>query len=81
MKEQALLAKIRAKPSQRLQDLWNYESSAPRCSTCVQFQEQRVSRKEGRVVSQKSTCQLGGFVIRATGVCDKWTGINGDILE
>jgi hypothetical protein len=53
-----------------------YEDSHPSCSDCSYRRVPHLVNK----VYVAPICGLGMFPVRSTGICDHWTGKNGDTL-
>lgn len=52
-------------------EMAGYDKRPPLCKRCCHFKGPKKHRK----------CGLYGFGVSSGGVCDSWTGINGDYLE
>lgn len=60
---------------------WKYERSVPRCETCVNYQKPGYYLRDSLPRPVPPRCKLGGFEVKAVGVCDKWTSEQGEVLN
>lgn len=62
----------------------NYDGNPPRCGNCTKRFVARISRGKtpdsGKKFNQLM-CALAQHEVKPRGVCDSWTGFNGDELE
>lgn len=63
--------------AQRLRAAWDYDDDTPRCATCSGYRKPALREHMPRQQAiAAATCGKGGFPIKATGCCDKWTERN-----
>lgn len=59
----------------------NYEHNTPRCLTCVAYEPLRVVVVNEVPFYRQPFCKTNAFQVQPNGLCDRWTGKNGDSLE
>lgn len=59
---------------------WGYESSVPRCATCVNFKPGGFFLLDSLPRHFGPKCKEGGFGVDLVGVCDRWKGKDGSTL-
>lgn len=57
-----------------------YEPSVPRCDTCKHYRGAQIKLFNSLPVSFDRRCLEHATRVTPVGVCDTWTGKNGDVL-
>lgn len=60
----------------------NYETSVPRCATCIKFKEASIRLSTNSQTYRKHAhCKEHYFTISPNGVCDDWKSNKGEVLD
>jgi len=59
----------------------DYEARPPRCCNCQSFKPIQPAIPALKVNFNAPKCLIGGFIVEVHGICNRWTGKDGDVLE